>query len=429
MFGWYGNLYFLVAHAVRRRQELAADAASVGLVGRATAASALRELPVIDAAWEFYLNRYISVGWEAGYAPDDVFGGFGELLTARRAELAALRAEVPPEERSRWDSHPPIAARIAAIEAMPDTPVAPDDRPAYVLLPGFDLICRETARDTLDYGDREVVSWDDFTTVSILAQDQAVADLLFRAAERVIAGQATTGRVVNLDTVLRLVARGDGPNLALTAFPDVPPAERPTAFGAAIEAALRVAAVRSGVARWRHSWSGPAELVDRGGAALDLAPTAREASSLVDLDRAWVGLTRLGIDVDSAQLVERTASARGAGIVGGLSDLKVDGEGHDLLILTVGLILVPNRRVAGKGGDRLLRLVRSAPVTELADQNQFIPYEEIAAARLIRRTPLRVELRLNDGRTVTLHETWGGGRLTADSADLLFQAVGSYLEA
>jgi hypothetical protein len=424
VFGWYGNLYFLVAHAVHRRQELEADAASVAIAGREAATSALRELPVIDAAWAFYLNRYVAAGWEAGYAPEDPFGGFARLVAARRDELAGLRTEEAPEQRSRWDSHPPISARVAAMAAMPRGAAVPDDRPATVLVPDFDRVGRETARATLAYGDRTVLDWDEYVSVGLVAEDQSVADFLFRAA-----GRLNGTRAANLDTVLRTVARGDGPRLAAAAFPEVPPAERAEPLAAAVEAAMRVAAVRSLAARWQHSWAGPARLVDAGGTPMDLAPAARLATDPAGVDRAWVELTRLDINAAAVDQVDRTVPVAGAEILGGLSDVKVDGKAHDILILTVGLILVPTAKLAARGGDRLRRLAGSGPVADLAARHRFLPYEEIASAKLGKRVPIRVELRLHDGSAIALRGTWSGDRLTKDSDALMYEAVRPYLES
>jgi hypothetical protein len=128
--GWtfrgYARLYLLVDNAVSRRQELDADRASVRVAGPEVAVAALRELPVIDAAWGFYFDRYINQGWEAGFAPDDFFGGFGRLVAARHEELAKLRDDQPEEHRSRWDTHPSHAERIALMRTAPQVahPVA-----------------------------------------------------------------------------------------------------------------------------------------------------------------------------------------------------------------------------------------------------------------------------------------------------------------
>ena len=146
--GWllrqYGKLYLLVSAATSRRQELAADALSVRAAGRATAQSALREVLVIDAAWDFYLDCYVAPGWEIGLAPtsDAFFGGFRELLAARTQELGSVRERPAGEQGSRWDSHPPIGERVVAMAHLPDVPARPDVPPAASAAPARSVPCR-----------------------------------------------------------------------------------------------------------------------------------------------------------------------------------------------------------------------------------------------------------------------------------------------
>src|SRR6185369_2772589 len=187
----YGRLYLLVEAAVSRRQELEADQLSVRVAGRATAQATLRELPVLNAAWGFYSRSYVQPGWEAGYAPlsADFFGGFQRLLAARANELAELRTEAPPEEQSRWDSHPSVAVRVAAMDAMPDQPVPVDTRPATDLVPRFDRAAEVLFEGVAAVEGRRQVGWDEFTTAGLLAEEQRQADVVYRAAARLLPGR------------------------------------------------------------------------------------------------------------------------------------------------------------------------------------------------------------------------------------------------
>ncbi|MGW0579545.1 M48 family metallopeptidase [Streptomyces sp. NPDC002920] len=117
----YAKLYFRATLAGSRRQEYAADAAAARIAGRDATASALREIPVLDAAFGFYMRSYATLGTDAGLLPPrgEVFGGFGRLLDARRLELAGLHAELPTESSSPYDSHPPMADRVRRVEALP----------------------------------------------------------------------------------------------------------------------------------------------------------------------------------------------------------------------------------------------------------------------------------------------------------------------
>lgn len=58
----YGNFYMRATRSTSRRQELAADLASVRVIGRDSAASALRELNALDSAHDFYMGSYATLG-------------------------------------------------------------------------------------------------------------------------------------------------------------------------------------------------------------------------------------------------------------------------------------------------------------------------------------------------------------------------------
>jgi hypothetical protein len=184
-----------------------------------------------------------------------------------------------------------------------------------------------------------------------------------------------------------------------------------------------LAALNSGVAGWRHSWSGAAELVGRDGFALPLARVAEDAVWPRTAYRAWEWLAATGIDVRAAALVERRATATGAGAIAALSNVKLDGVEHDLLVLDRGLVLVAGPGSASEGKRRLQELVRSAPVEELAARHAFLPYEEIASATVTKQVPARVTLALHDGRRLELHETWGSELITKNSRDVLLRVL------
>ncbi|MFF3380057.1 M48 family metalloprotease [Streptomyces sp. NPDC002680] len=117
----YAKLYLRATLADSRRQEYAADASAARIAGRDATASALREIPVLEGAFGFYVRCYATLGAEARLLPPpgEVFGGFGRMLSARQLELAGLRSELPTEQTSPYDSHPPIADRVRRIELLP----------------------------------------------------------------------------------------------------------------------------------------------------------------------------------------------------------------------------------------------------------------------------------------------------------------------
>jgi hypothetical protein len=212
-------------------------------------------------------------------------------------------------------------------------------------------------------------------------------------------------------------------------FPDVERVEALGKFAEPVETLMQVAAVNSGVAYWRHSWSGPAELVRRDGTQLPpLSEIASQAVWPQTAYRAWHWLHSLGIDAASATLVERRVSANGAGAIAALSNVKLDGVEHDLILLDRGFVFVGSPGKADEGKARLRSTLESMPIEELAARYQFLPYEEVASATLTKRVPARATLVLHDGRQLELHETWGSELITKNSRDVLlavYERIGS----
>jgi Zn-dependent protease with chaperone function len=427
--GWllkqYAKLYVLVSAAVSRRQELEADELSVRVAGRETAQSALREIPVVDSAWGFYTSQYVGIGWEHGLAPTPagVFDGFGELLRGRAGDLAELRTGEAPAEQSAWDTHPSIAARVAAMASMPDGgAVTADGRPATALVPGFGTWAERVAVEEVAFGTRAQLPWDALVAAAMPIHDQRTADTLYRAV-----GRAAGRPQGDLATLLDLLAAGRLDAVARDLVPGAPAEEAREAIVGAVASALSAAAVRSGAARWRASWTGPALLVDRDGTAVDVEHVARLAADPATTAEARTRLDALGIDVTTAVQQSAQATAHGGDVVGGLANVKVDGTFHDVLVLDLGLVMVPCPKKTEGGKARLVQLVQSAPVAELAARHRFVPYEQVAEARIRKVTPARVDLTLHDGTTLALHETWSGERLTKDSDEALVAHVAPYV--
>ncbi|MFD3584040.1 M48 family metallopeptidase [Streptomyces sp. NPDC058683] len=133
----YAKLYMRATLSTARAQEYAADLAAARIAGRDATASALREIPVLATAHDFYLESYATLGVTARRLPPhgQFFGGFGRMLTAREAELTRLREKLPTEPASPYDSHPPIADRVLRIEELPaDGRGGQDGGPALALL-------------------------------------------------------------------------------------------------------------------------------------------------------------------------------------------------------------------------------------------------------------------------------------------------------
>jgi Zn-dependent protease with chaperone function len=416
--GWvfrgYSRLYLLVDNAASRRQELDADRASVRVAGPEVATSALHELPIIDAAWDFYFGAYVAPGWELGYAPDDVFGGFGALLAGRNEELAKMRDQEPEVHRSRWDTHPSNAERIAVMRAAPQVPHPADGRPAGALLPSIGAAGVALQQAVIEVGGRQVLPWPQFTAAATTARLQRNADRLFRSLGR-IAGVSEPG----LGNLFDLVAAGRLGELAEEFYPDATRKEAAEKFVSLMDLLFVLAAIRSGTAYWRHSWSEPVKLVDADGAELDFEEIAKLAVSPDTLEQARARLAEVGVRVEAVAIVEKAATATGADLIGALANFKVDGMHTDVILLDRGFVFVPGPKSTDNGKDRLQSLIGSGPVEELAKRFHFLPYEEIASATITKRSPVRAELRTHNGTVIPLEGSWTGEELGKSQDALL----------
>ncbi|MEV0899759.1 M48 family metallopeptidase [Actinoplanes sp. NPDC049802] len=410
VFGWvfkgYGRLFRLVSNAVGRRQEFEADEVAVRVAGADAAVGVMRELPVVATAWNFYFGRYINGGVELGFAPDDVFGGFGQLHAARTEELAGLRDMEPDHETSVWDTHPALGERITAMRALPPVQHAADRRPAAILLPRLDEAGRALQAEVFDFGDRTVLPWPEFTAASITAAQQRGADRIFRSAARLL-GVPDAG----LAEILDLTAAGKLGKLAAEFFPDATRKEAALAFADPMDDLITLAAIRSGVAGYQHSWSAPARLVGRDGEPVDYSGIAALAVVPETVEEARHRLGVLGIKVDAARVVESRATAGGSDVIGALANVRVDGQETDLIILDNGLVLVPAPKGTDDGEKRLKAMLAGSDPATLAQIYRYLPYEEITAARIVKPVPISAEVDLHDGSTVRIKARWTGDEL------------------
>ncbi len=286
LFTLYAKLYFRVSEAVGRRQEYAADRVAAQIAGRDATAAALRKIPVLDSAQDFYLGRYATLGWDAGLLPPpgQVYGGLAHLLTdpKRRQELAEYALELPEEQPDPYDSHPPIDRRVAAIEALPDDGRGPGAAgPALALLHDAERVLTELEVVSLipEAAGKQRVEWPELVRGAMLSHAREAAAPAYRALtelglrptvhgllDAVDAGRAWefTDRLPKSEEAAAATGR------AAREF------ARPVLREELAHATV-VTLADAGLARWELSWSGPAELhlpdafEDGFGAALDAA--------------------------------------------------------------------------------------------------------------------------------------------------------------
>ncbi len=273
IFTAYAAVYFQVSARVSQQQELAADTDSARVAGSAAAASALREVEVLDAAWWVFLNDYATVAWSSGYLPARMTEGYQLLLSdeQRAEEMASLRENPPSRPASKYDSHPPMAERIALLEAAPAVPVPPGgERPAMDLLRnGPELLDAVLVTGfTEGVSSKKKLDWASLVDIGVRDSNQAEALRILRSRR--------------LDDLLDLLDAG---RLEELADPTAPPEARarPERELYRAQVHLRLSIVlhamlaKAGAAHWELSWSGPAKLVLAEPYATELDPAVDAA--------------------------------------------------------------------------------------------------------------------------------------------------------
>ncbi|GLY96712.1 M48 family metallopeptidase [Actinoplanes sp. NBRC 103695] len=314
-------------------------------------------------------------------------GGAGSVPAGGEVPVSSLPGwtplpgpALPPGAGSLVDVEPTGAALIAAeVELVPD-------------LPGLGRALQAVAFPPRG---RTIVGWDEFFGAARAAEMEREADAALGTLTR-----AAGSPVASAADVLDLAADGRLRKVAETVFPDMPPDETESRVNELITLLLALAALRSGAARWRHSWTGTAELVADDGGHLDLGAVATLAADQATVSAARDRLIALRIDPAAAAGAERDRRS-GAEVVGGLVNMVVDGSRTDLLIVDTGLLLVPGlpRSQNGSAKRRLAQVATTADATPGA---RFVPYAEVSGATQTRRTPKAWDLRLRDGNTLTV---------------------------
>jgi Zn-dependent protease with chaperone function len=454
----YAGLYRRLDAPFGREQEFAADRIAAAYAGTEAAVAALRDLPALAGMQRLFHAEYVGPGWQAGYVPDDVFGGLLRVLAARTTEMALLRAR-EPEPSGPWDPHPPLAERIAALaptasqagasespekansqEGASESPKeansqdgasespeetnsqdgpseSPEDakEPEEALVPDLPALGRALQAVAFPPRGRAVVSWDECLSVARTAEMEREAEAALAAISRAVGSP-----VPDAGHLLTLAADGRLRTAAETVFPEVPPEETTGRIVELLGLMLALAALRSGVARWRHSWTGAAEVTGADGTYLNLAELAAAAADPETTEAVRAYLTEAGVDLAAA--ASRPGSAR-AQVLGGLVNLSADGARTDVLITDLGFLLVPGLP-RGRGPESKRRLTRiaadgvpvggmAAPAGEppaspagdglaLPGGGRFVPFASVAGVTTTTGRRRSWTLDMRDGPDLTL---------------------------
>ncbi|MEJ3749130.1 M48 family metalloprotease [Actinomycetes bacterium KLBMP 9797] len=366
----YAKVYLRLSLAVRRRQELEADARAAAVAGPAVTAEALRAVHALGHAWAGFLDMFMRPVQRLGFVPEDLFEAFTAMVSDPLVQerLADLREHPTEVKRSPMDSHPPLARRLASIEARPDSePTTVDDGPlldsrAPILRVQKKILAQTKIRAT-------ALPWATWADLAAEAFAIELASLLLDAAR----GAEGTARPT-LGTVLDALAHGQQRELArrLTDAPE--PAEQ---LAEALYALVGQALAGAGRARWVFSWTKGYLLVPTQETGQDLevlvAAAARGGSTV---DKLRADLLRRGLNVEAPiPLVLRTVSAPAGRTTG------VDGSGE-----LPGFVAeeVERQRTVRKftlavlvvlGGLWGIALIRSADSNPSPDAGTRVPYD------------------------------------------------------
>lgn len=137
----YGRLYDRVSLAVRRRQEIDADAAAARIAGATTTAAALRSTHAVVAAWTRYRAGFAGRG--------DMFSPFRAVLEdPEYQDLMARHRARPRESVGTRDPHPALQRRLDLLARQPDVPPPATVEPPELLADSRTLFAELSARTT-----------------------------------------------------------------------------------------------------------------------------------------------------------------------------------------------------------------------------------------------------------------------------------------
>ncbi|WP_432136688.1 M48 family metalloprotease [Streptomyces sp. bgisy154] len=209
----YAWIYNALSFAVRRRQELEADATAAAVAGREAAVRALVGVATVAAAWQDFHTQVLRPMAVLGRLPDDPVRAFHAVLTDPRyggrapVGQAAREARQPVAVRHPFDSHPPLRQRLAALRALPKGQAEPDVRPAHVIvedeepLPGRVLAALMPPRSP--GRERLTLPWPDWLAEAAEARAARAIEELDAAMGLIALARPTTGGVLDLLTGAR----------------------------------------------------------------------------------------------------------------------------------------------------------------------------------------------------------------------------------
>src|SRR5262249_14406020 len=113
----YWNFFLKITHGVSRQQELIADEVAARAVGPGAMTSSLRKTVGAGFAYQNYWHAELQPVIAAGYIPPVTDGFVGYMQTSQIWALMTMlvSAHEAELETDLYDTHPPLAERVAAL--------------------------------------------------------------------------------------------------------------------------------------------------------------------------------------------------------------------------------------------------------------------------------------------------------------------------
>jgi Zn-dependent protease with chaperone function len=141
-FNWYAQHFLRITLAISRTQEYAADRLGAQIAGANAMIAGLKKIHVGGAAWSTYFHTEVEPVLAAGFSPPVSLGlqKFLESPTFKDRAQEYLEKELKEAKADRFDSHPALPERLAALQALPSKSAEADERLATDLLDEIDHV-------------------------------------------------------------------------------------------------------------------------------------------------------------------------------------------------------------------------------------------------------------------------------------------------
>jgi len=118
--GWYFTAFLKVVKFISRKQEFRSDELACIVAGTQPMMSGLRKIHGAFVAWPLYWSSEVSPILGLGFLPT-IGDGFSRFLAAPQISAqveSAIKEELAEGKTSAFDSHPPLAERLAAMDKL-----------------------------------------------------------------------------------------------------------------------------------------------------------------------------------------------------------------------------------------------------------------------------------------------------------------------